>query len=143
MEKFSYEVNGYNRSEVNQFVEDIIHETEGIISIVKNQDKELEELRKELKRYQSIEGVLEQTLQKAEQTCNDQKRIAEEESEAILRDAKHNASRIVNEALLKADKIDHEREQIEKNMRIFKKKLRLIVEQQMAVVDEIEVLELE
>ncbi len=143
MEKFSYEVNGYNRSEVNQFVEDIIHETEGIISIVKNQDKELEELRKELKRYQSIEGVLEQTLQKTEQTCNDQKRIAEEESKAILRDAKHNASRIVNEALLKADKIDHEREQIEKNMRIFKKKLRLIVEQQMAVVDEIEVLELE
>ena len=31
MEKFSYEANGYNRSEVNKFVEEVITQTEGII----------------------------------------------------------------------------------------------------------------
>ncbi len=143
MEKFSYETNGYNRREVNDFVNEVIRETEGIITKVRNQTNELAELRKELEHYKSLEGSLQQAIRKAEETNNAMKQVAYEEKEAILENAKHNASRIVNEALLKADKIDHEREQIEKNMRIFKKKLRLIVEQQMAVVDEIEVLELE
>ena len=31
MEKFSYEANGYNRNQVNQFVEEVITQTEGII----------------------------------------------------------------------------------------------------------------
>ena len=37
MEKFSYETNGYNRNEVNQFISDVIRETEGIISKVRAQ----------------------------------------------------------------------------------------------------------
>ena len=61
----------------------------------------------------------------------------------IVEDAKHNASRIVNEALLKADKIQTKADTLEQNVKIFKKKLKLIMEQQLAVVDEIEVLELD
>ena len=143
MEKFSYEVNGYNRSEVNQFVGNVIKETEDIIVRVRNQTKELEELRKELEHYKSLEGSIEQMILRAEDMSNTMKQLAREERETIINDAKHNASRIVNEALLKTQKLENEREQLEKNMRVFKKKLRLIVEQQMAVVEEIEVLELE
>ena len=50
---------------------------------------------------------------------------------------------IVNESLLKAEKIESRAETIENNMKIFKRKLKLIMEQQIAVVDEIEVLDLE
>ena len=46
MEKFSYETNGYNRSEVNQFVSDVISETEGVITRVKSQRDEIEKLKK-------------------------------------------------------------------------------------------------
>ena len=35
MEKFSYEANGYNRGEVNNFVKEVIKETEDIINKVK------------------------------------------------------------------------------------------------------------
>ena len=56
---------------------------------------------------------------------------------------KQNASRIVNEALLRAEKIENNADLLERNMRIFKRKLKSIIEQQMAVVEEIEVLELE
>ena len=31
MDKFNYEANGYNKAEVNKFVNDVIAETEGII----------------------------------------------------------------------------------------------------------------
>ena len=143
MEKFSYEANGYNRSEVNNFVNEVIRETEGIISRVRKQNEELESLKKELQHYRSIEDNLKSAILKAEETGDNIKRMAREESEMIITDAKHNASRIVNEALLKAEKIENDRELLERNMRIFKRKLKAIVEQQMAVVEEIEVLELE
>ena len=41
MEKFSYEANGYNRNEVNQFIIDVIKETEGIMTKVKSQNNEI------------------------------------------------------------------------------------------------------
>ena len=143
MEKFSYEANGYNRNEVNKFVGDVIRETEGIITRVKKQNTEIEDLKKELMHYKEIEDTLKSAIMKAEETGDNIKRMAREESEMIVTDAKHNASRIVNEALLKAEKIEANADLVERNMRIFKRKLKAIVEQQMAIVDEIEVLELE
>ena len=143
MEKFSYEANGYNRNEVNQFIIDVIKETEGIMTKVKSQNNEISSLKRELEHHKNLENTLKNAIIKAEETSDNIKRIAREESEMIITDAKHNASRIVNEALLKAEKIENKSEILEKNVKIFKRKLKIIMEQQMAVVDEIEVLELE
>ena len=143
MEKFSYETNGYIRSEVNKFVEEVITQIEGIISKYKAQKKEIESLRQELQRYRNMEVSLKDAIIRAEEAGDNIKRMAREESNMIVIDAKHNANRIVNEALLKAEKIEVKAENIENNMRIFKRKLKLIMEQQMAVVEEIEVLKLD
>lgn len=143
MEKFSYETNGYNRNEVNQFISDVIKETEEIISRVKSQSVEIEALKRELEHYKNLENVLNNTITKAEETSNDIRRLAHEESDLIIREAKTNASRIVNDALIKAERMENERETLERNIKVFKKKLKLIIEQQLAVVDEIEVLEIE
>lgn len=143
MEKFSYEANGYNRREVNQFVSDVIKETEGIITRVRTQNNQIEELKKELAHYKNLEDTLKRAIIKAEEAGDDIRRIARQESNLIISDAKQNASRIVNEALLKAEKIENNAEILEKNMKIFKRKLKAIMEQQMAVIEEIETLELE
>ncbi len=143
MEKFSYEANGYNRSEVNQFISDVITQTEGIITKCRAQSAEIEKLKAELEHYKSLEDTLKTAIIRAEETSDNIKRMAREESEMIVTDAKHNANRIVNDALLRAEKIENNAEILEKNMRIFKRKLKLIMEQQMAVVEEIEVLELD
>ncbi len=143
MEIFSYETNGYNRSEVNQFISDVIRETETIITRVKNQSNEIEELKKELEHYKKLEDALNNAVMKADEAKADITRLANEESDLIIREAKNNASRIVNDALLRAEKLENERETLERNMKIFKRKLRLIIEQQLAVVDEIEILEIE
>ena len=143
MEKFSYEANGYNRREVNQFISDVIDQTEGIITKCKMQSAEIEKMRVELEHYKALEDTLKVAIIKAEETSDNIKRVAREESEIISTDAKHNASRIVNEALLRAEKIEQRADILENNMRIFKRKLKLIMEQQMAVVEEIEVLELD
>lgn len=143
MEKFSYEANGYNRNEVNQFVSDVIKQTEGIITRVRKQNAEIEELKKEIQHYKEIETNLNNALLQADATGDNIKKMAREESDMIVKNAKSNASRIVNEALLRAEKIELQADTLERNMRIFKKKLKAIFEQQQAVIDEIEILELE
>ncbi len=143
MEKFSYETNGYNRSEVNQFISDVIKETEVILSRVKTQNIQIQELKKELNHYKNMKSTIDDAIIKSTSTGEEIRRIAREESDIIIDNARHNASRIVNEALLKAEKINQQRDLLEKNMKIFKRKLKLIMEQQMAVVEEIEILELE
>ncbi|MBR2246363.1 MAG: DivIVA domain-containing protein [Bacilli bacterium] len=143
MKKFSYEDNGYNRSEVNQFISDVIKQTEGIIKKCRVQSEEIEKVRKELSHYKSLEENLKTAIIKAEETGDNIKRMAREERELIVKDAKNNASRIVNEALLRAEKIENQADTLERNMKIFKRKLKVIMEQQMAVVEEIEVLELD
>ena len=143
MEKFSYETNGYNRDEVNKFINDVIVQTENIVSRCKRQRDEIESLKKELEHYKNLERSLNMAILKAEATGDNIKRMARDEAEMIIGDAKGNASRIVNESLLRAEKIENRADILERNLKIFKRKLRIIVEQQMAVVDEIEVLELD
>ena len=143
MERFSYETNGYSRNEVNQFINDVITQTEGIVTKCKEQRREIDSLKAELEHYKRLESTLMNSILKAEETSDNIKRMARDEAKMVISDAKSNASRIVNESLLKAERIENRAELLEKNMKIFKRKLKIIMEQQMAVVEEIEVLELD
>ena len=143
MDKFTVEPNGYSIAEVNKFVSDVISQTESILGKMKEQKNEIERLNKELEKYQNIEKNLTDALYKSEEQAQNIRKSAYEEKEIIINDAKTNASRIVNDALLRAEKAEIKAETIERNVRIFKKKLKLVVDQQLAVVDEIEELKIE
>ena len=140
--RFSIEENGYNKAEVNKLIDDVIVQTEGIIERVKKQSKEIKELKEELEKYKRMEDTLKSSMYKAEVASNNIKKQAIDEGKMIVEDAKRNASRIVNDALIRSEKIELKADTLERNVRIFKKKLKLIVEQQLAVVDEIEELDL-
>ena len=141
--RFSIEENGYNKAEVNKLIDDVIVQTEGIIERVKKQSKEIKELKEELEKYKRMEDTLKSSMYKAEVASNNIKKQAIDEGKMIVEDAKRNASRIVNDALIRSEKIELKADTLERNVRIFKKKLKLIVEQQLAVVDEIEELDLD
>ena len=138
MDKFSIEQYGYSKAQVNKFIDDVITQTEDIVNRVKKQSKEIRELKEELSKYKNMEDSLKSSIFKAEETGNNIKKQAIEEAKIIVDDAKRNASRIVNDALLRSEKIEIKADTLERNMRIFKKKLKLIIEQQMSVVEEIE-----
>lgn len=142
MEKFSREQDGYNKEEVNKFIDDVIVQTEAVITRVKTQQDEIKTLKKELEHYKKIEETLKSALLNAEKASNDIKKNAIEESKIIVMDAKRNASHIINDALLRAEKIEIKADTLERNIITFKRKLKLIVEQQLAVVEDIEELDL-
>ena len=134
MDKFSSEANGYNRNEVNQFIQKVIYETEKLLKKIDIQQEEIKSLKQEINYYKGLIN----TINKAEETNEDIKRISREESELIISKAKNNASRIINEALLQAEKLENDKYILEKNIKILKGKLKVILEQQKVVLDEVE-----
>ena len=143
MDHFNLEENGYNRSEVNEFLSGIIKQTNDLLEKCKVQAEEIEKIKKDLEIYKDREKSIDEIISKVEVECDELRKNAREERDNIINDAKYNASLIINEALLRAQKIEDSTKLLESNMKIFKSKLRLLVEQQKEIVEEIEVLELE
>ena len=130
MEQFSSETNGYNRKEVNKFLSDIIKETDEIIEKYKQQEEQMKSLQEQIDHYQGVQSTIKDA-------------VVEEESNHIIMEAKREASEIINDALERAEKVEAQRRLLEKNMEIFKKKLKLIMEQQHIIVDKIDELEIQ
>lgn len=143
MKKFSKEFNGYKKSEVNDFLNDVIVETEKLLKKLEQQQQEIISLNNDLIHYKEIEKSLSLALANAEEVGSHIRKMASIESKEIVDEARQNASRIVNDALIRNEKIKLKTEQAERNLRMFKNRLRSIVEQQLQVVDEIETLEIE
>ena len=137
MDKFSSEANGYNRNEVNQFVQEVILEIEKLLNKVEEQQSIIRSLRRESDYYKGLVN----TIGIADERSEDIKRISREESELIISKAKNNASRIINDALLQTEKLENDKYILEKNITILKGKLKIILEQQKVVLDAIEELD--
>lgn len=142
MDKFSLAENGYNKEEVNKFVDDVIAQTEAVINRIKEQQRKNKSLEKELEVYKNMERSLNTTFLRAEEAANNLRQNAVVESKNIIAEAKTNASRIINDASLRAEKIEIKADTLERNVITFKRKLKLIIEQQQSIVEDIDELDL-
>ena len=140
---------GYDPEEVNKFLDKVIVQVEEMIKNGKEKDakltalvKENNRLQEKIEQYERMQESLKETLVMAQRTSEQVKLSAHQESEMIISDAKKNANRIVNEALLKAEKTEDEAIMLRRNIKIFKKRLRTLIETQLEMVDEIETIEL-
>ena len=142
MEKFSTSLRGYNKEEVNKFVDDCIVKVDNMLNQLKKKDLEIETLKHDLVQYKNMEATFNKAILVAEDASNQIKRMARDESSRLIDDAKKNASRIVNNALLEAEKTQRETEQLRRNIITFKRRLKTILENQLDLVDDIDHIEL-
>ena len=153
MEKFSSAVRGYDKDEVNKFLEDVIVNVEAMLRDIKKKDAEIVKLKSlektnqdlsiQVERYKNIEQTMNKAIYIAQKTSDQMRQNSHIERDNLLNDAKRNASRIVNEALLKAENAELEAARLNRNIMIFKKRVKSIIETQLEVVDTIETLDLE
>lgn len=149
MEKFETVFRGFDKKQVIEWLDQYIKEYDKLLEKSKlleteKQTLEAEKLQLEdkLKSYERVEATLNRALFAAESAGDQIKRSARIESESLTNDAKKNASRIINDALLKAEKIEISADNMKRNVIIFKRRLKAIIESQMEVVDEIDNLDL-
>ena len=143
MEKFSTSKDGYNKEEVNKFVSEVVNEYESMLNKLKQKDCEINELSKSLEKYNNLELALNKTILMAEESANQMKKLAKDEADNLINDAKKNASRIVNESLMQAEKIELESVRLKRNIIMFKKKLKILLENQMDLADEIDKIDMD
>ncbi len=153
MERFSRVIRGYDPEEVNKFLDKVIAQVEGMVEEIKAKDEQLKAyknmeaeysaLKQSKEQYVRMEETLKRTIMMAERTTEQVKLNAYQERDVIVNDAKKNANRIINEALMRSESIQREADSLRRNVIVFKKRLRDIIETQLEVVDDIEKIELE
>lgn len=148
MEKFNRALRGYDPEEVNAFLDQVITQVEKMIAEGKEKDKKIYELqhleqenihlKEKLEQYERMESTLNKAIIMAQKTSEQIKVSAIKESETLIEDAKTNANRIVNEALLRAEKTEMEANMLRRNINVFKRRLKDIIQSQMDAINDIE-----
>lgn len=141
MERFSSSLKGYNIDEVNRFVDEMTKEYGAIIDKLRAKDAEIERLKGEIKKLET--KARNDNLGNIYSSSEEISRLAKYEARTIIDDAKKNASRIVNDALLEAEKIELKAETLRRNMVVFKRRMRTIVKSQLETIDDIEEVKLD
>ena len=135
MIKFRTNIYGFNKSDVIKFVNEVADEYESIYNKLKNATIQIESLNKELERYKDLEKTLNDTLLLAQETSANAQKAAYAQSKLIVEDAKNNASKIVNNSLIKAQNIEREAEELQRKVISYKKRFIALVEFQVDEMD--------
>ena len=143
MKKFSISLNGYDKVEVNKFVNEVTKEYESMLNKMKSKDKEIELLKEQLAYYKGLESTLNRAVLVAEDSSNQMKKIAKEEAKNIIEAAKKNASPIINDALIKAQKTELDADEIRRSLKIYKTRIKKAIEEQLIIVDDVDNIEID
>ena len=138
MNNFDTVFRGYDRSQVKSYLDKVIREYERLLNEKKLVDSKVEELNSRLEKYEKLEGTLNRALYSAENASDEIKKMARQEAEGLINEAKRNANRIINDALLKAEKANDDADRLKRNVTLLKRRLRAIIEGQLEVIEEMD-----
>ena len=138
MRKFDTVFHGYDKYQVQKCIDDIINNYEVLLNKSKKTEEQNKVLREKIQYYERIEDSMNRAIFTAETAGDQIKSSARKEAEALITEARHNASRIINDALLKAEKAQNHADQLKRNTNILKRRLRQIIENQLEVIEEID-----
>ena len=128
----------YDKEEIKEILDYAIRKIEQNISTIKDQQIEIDRLKKELEISRNI--PYNYNYEKEEQIKKELKENAKKEAELIINEARNNANKIINDALIKTQKLDMKKEMLEKNIKQLKSKVREVLTKQFELIDEIEIL---
>lgn len=133
--EFTRGLRGYDQDEVNDFLDQVIKDFEMVIREKKELKRQVEDLQDKLGHFTNIEETLNKSILIAQQTAEELKGNATKESTLIVREAEKNADRIINEALEKSRRIEIEVEELKKQGKVFRTRLKMLVEAQLELVE--------
>ena len=143
MEKFDTVFRGYDKAQVQKFLDDVIRNYEALLTKSKKTEEENKKLVEQIAYYQRIEETMNRAIYTAEAAGDQIKSTARREAENLVTEARHNANRIINDALLKAERAQNHADQLKRNTNILKRRLKQIIENQLEVIEEIDAVDFE
>lgn len=138
MRKFDTAFRGYDKRQVQDFMDEVIRNYEALLTKSKKTEENNKQLLEKLAYYQKIEDTMNRAIYNAESAGDQIKTSARKEAQALVSEAKNNANRIINDALMKAERVQNRADQLKRNTDVLKRRLRQIIETQLDVIDEMD-----
>ena len=127
-------MNGYSVEEVDDFLDELTADYSKNYKENSELKSKVEELNKSLEHYKSIESTLNNTLVMAQSTAEDIKKVAQQQADQIINEAKSNAQKQVddlnNELILKTKEV----EDVKKQFDIYKAKMESLLISQLELL---------
>lgn len=137
MKRFSIVNNGYDISEVNKFIDIVIGRLEKLNAENAQYASLVNDLNNKLKQSSNTDK-LEKALLAVQETADKIRESSREEARVIIEEARNNANSIIHEALLNAEKTEQERLLLEKNMKIYKEKIKSLIEAELRIAEDLD-----
>ena len=136
--KFSKQVmNGYSVEEVDDFLDDLtVDYTKNYKEITELKNK-VTELTKSLEHYKTIEETLQNTLIMAQTTAEDVKKVAKQQADQIINEAKGTAQKQANDLENEIIAKKKQMEDVKKQFDIYKAKMESLLISQLELIKDI------
>lgn len=143
---FRAEFRGYNKDEVNEFLDLVADDYETLVRLNREQEQRIRDLEDKLTYFGDMKDSLTQSVILAQETADKLKVSARTESDNIIKQANYDAKQLIEEAKMKANQIIRdasddakrvavETEDLKRQSRDFHRRLQAVVEGQMALVN--------
>lgn len=143
MRNFDTVKRGYDQDQVKFYLDEVISEYEKLLNAKKESDRKVLELSERLQYFKQLENTMNRAIFSAETTSDEIKKVARQEAESLVTEAKRNANRIINDALLKAEKAEDDADRLKRNINLLKRRLKSIIEGQLEIIEEMDKIEFE
>lgn len=139
---FITKVRGYNKTDVDDFLDLVVRDYDEFAEKIKDQERELKSLRERVESYEGMKDSLNKSIVVAQSAADNLKEHAINEANAItveagqkaqyiLEAAKKEAGIILNSASDDARELVKETEELKRKMRIYHQRMTLMVESQL------------
>ena len=130
-------VNGYSVEEVDDFLDELSVDYSKNYKELSELRAKVEELNNSLLQYKTIEGTLQNTLLMAQSTAEDVKKVAKQQADQIIEDAKINAQKALDSLEQEVTIKQKELDDIKKQFDIYKAKMESLLISQLELLKDV------
>ena len=134
--RFSKTIKGYNVEEVDDFLDQITLDYEKLYKENAELRNQIEENKKDLEHYRSVEHTLQNTLVMAQTTSEVIKANAQSRAEQIIRDAQSEAKRSTEEITKQEFEIRKRTEELKRQFGVYKAKMEALLISQLELLQD-------
>ncbi|WP_110952893.1 DivIVA domain-containing protein [Anaerosinus massiliensis] len=125
--EFKRSFRGYNEDEIDEFLDKVVKDYEQLYRENLDLKESIDRLKSKVEHFQHLENTLHNTLVVAQETAEEVKLNAKKEADLILKEAKVNGQKLIDEATGKVRQRITEYEELEKQSQVYRTKMRTLL----------------
>lgn len=133
--EFGSKLRGYDPDRVNQFRDQVAEELERLSRVNLDLDAKARGFHEQLRAFRDRDKAINEALVSAQQLRNEIREQAEKEGQLILREARADADKMIDEARSEIRRIEDQLGSLERSRRAYLAQVRLLVERQLSEIN--------